>query len=91
MSNDFNNLCCDFNENKPDPLATPKDRKFLFSTIFLKENWTINDILVSYLNGNKISYLHTFSGDIWFKVNGKWTKTEALLNNEEIKFYYLVF
>ena len=91
MSNNFNDLCCDFNKNRPDPLAKPKYKNFLFSTIYLKENWSINDILISYLNGNKMPYLHTLNGDIWFKFNERWTMTQAICNVKTIEFYYLVF
>lgn len=63
----------DFNKHRPagEPIG---------STFWFKKQWTgrksINDLLREFLNEQKIQYIHTYNGDIWFLYRGNWTKCD---------------
>lgn len=82
----------DFNKRKP--VGDPVDKFFWFKKRYDLESMrkkSTNDILRSYLLANKIQYVNTYNGDVWFLFQGNWTKCEWKLVNDEIHFYIFEF
>lgn len=78
----------DFNKRRP--AGTPIDSAFLFKKPWGGESYgnkSINDLLREFLNENRIQYIQTYNGDIWFLFRGNWTKCDWEYNNGEVSFY----
>ena len=84
----FDERCKDFNRQTAGHSLIKTGTTPMLSLPWPHDDMSTNDVLRRWLNENKIPYINTFNGDVWFSRDGEtWASTVRHVENDMIYFY----